>query len=260
MSNHGSIGCKKLPIVCVGRHHVSAGSLCYDGIARDSDMKFLCGIFVSTAIMVYFAVPALAQNSFKPAEVTSATDTPIPFNIFADGIVVLDVQLDATGAITKISIVRDIPPLTQAAISSVQDWKFDPASDGSKPQVSVMPVVFAFRPRSYLVAPPKFEPIRSNQGSESAETDSGYTPPGIISVNYPQYPINAFRPGAVVVQVTVGRNGRIKRLRVVRDWPPFTQAALDVAKKCQFQAASLNGRPIVSNLAISFVFTPLLTN
>jgi TonB family protein len=210
--------------------------------------------------MVYTSVPALAQTSFKPAEVTSATDTQIPFNSSADGIVVLDVQLDATGAITKTSVVRDIPSLTQTAILSVQAWKFDPASDGSKPQASTMPVVFAFRPRSYQVAPPRFEPLRSNQGSESAETDSGYVPPRIVVVAYPLYPMNALMTGAVVIQVAVGKNGRTKQLRVVRNWPPFTQAALDAAKKCQFQAASLNGRPIVSNLAISFVFTPIIVN
>lgn len=98
----------------------------------------------------------------------------------------------------------------------------------------------------------------SNAGSNSVENNSEYVPAGIVSVAYPQYPINAVISGAVVIQVTVDKGGKIERLKTIRDLNPFTQFALSAARKWQFQAATLHGKPKISNAAIAFVFTPPL--
>ena len=119
-----------------------------------------------------------------------------------------------------------------------------------------MRVAVVFRPRSYLAAGPAFAPILSE--GEPNRVNQRYVPPGIISVAYPQYPINAAAPGTVVIQVTVGKSGAIQRMKVVRDLPPFTQLALSAANKWRFQAATLDGKPMTSNIAIAFVFAPLL--
>jgi len=197
----------------------------------------------------------LAQAPFKPAEVISAGDIPYPIQSIADGVVVLDVSLDEKGAITGSTVVRDIPSLTSEATSSVQSWKFSPASMRGKPEQSLIRVAVVFRPRAYFAAGPAFTPILSE--GESNRADQTYTPPGIVSVSYPQYPINAAAPGTVVVQVTVGRSSAIQRVKVVRDLPPFTKFALSAVNKWRFQAATLDGKPMTSSLAIAFVFSPL---
>jgi len=92
---------------------------------------------------------------------------------------------------------------------------------------------------------------------ESNRADHTYIPPGIVSVSYPQYPINAAAPGTVVIQVTVGRSSAIQRVKVVRDLPPFTKFALSAVNKWRFQTATLDGKSMTSNLAIAFVFSPL---
>ena len=83
---------------------------------------------VAAVMLACCAVPTFAQASFKPAEVTSATDITYPIQSIANGVVVVDVSLDHKGAITGNSVVRDIPSLTSAATSSIQSWKFSPAS------------------------------------------------------------------------------------------------------------------------------------
>ena len=215
-------------------------------------------ISIGAGLVIFLAscsIQSLAQAPFKPAEVISAGDIPYPIQSIADGVVVLDVSLDEKGAITGSTVVRDIPSLTSAATSSVQSWKFSPASRQGKPVQSLIRVAVVFRPRAYFAAGPAFTPILSE--GESNRAGQTYIPTGIVSVSYPQYPINAAAPGTVVVQVTVGRSSAIQRVKVVRDLPPFTKFALSAVSKWRFQTATLDGKPMTSILAIAFVFSPL---
>jgi outer membrane biosynthesis protein TonB len=200
---------------------------------------------IGVGLVIFLAscsIQSLAQAQFKPAEVISVGDIPYPVQSIADGVVVLDISLDEKGAITGRTVLRDIPSLTSAATSLVQSWKFSPASMRGKPEQSLIRVAFVFRPRAYFAASPAFTPILSEGGSNRA--GQTYIPPGIVSVSYPQYPINAAAPGTVVVQVTVGRSSAIQRAKVVRDLPPFTKFALNAVNKWRLQTATLDGKPV----------------
>jgi outer membrane biosynthesis protein TonB len=219
-------------------------------------MRRMCfGAGVVAVMLACCSIQTLAQAPFKPAEVTSARDIPYPIQSIADGVVILDIYIDGTGAIARSTVLRDIPSLTSPAISSIQSWKFSPASRRGKPEQSVIRVAVVFRPRAYLAAGPAFEPILSEEDSNRA--DQRFIPPGIASVSYPQYPINAASPGTVVIQVTVGKSSAIQHLKVVRDLPPFTQFALSAVNKWRFQTATLDGKPVTSALVVAFVFAPL---
>ena len=219
-------------------------------------MRRICfGAGVVTVILACCSIQTLAQAPFRPAEVKSARDIPYPIQSIADGVVILDVSLDGTGAIAGSTVLRDIPSLTSPAISSIQSWKFSPASRQGKPEQAVIRIAVVFRPRSYLAAGPAFNSVLSEGNSHRA--DQNFIPPGIISVSYPQYPINAAVPGTVVIQVTVGKSSAIQHLKVVRDLPPFTQFVLSAVNKWRFQPATLDGKPTTSSLAIAFVFAPL---
>src|SRR3977135_2647218 len=119
-------------------------------------------ISIGAGLMIFLlascSTQSLAQVPFKPAEVISAGDIPYPIQSIADGVVVLDVSLDEKGAITGSTVVRDIPSLTSAATSSVQSWKFSPASMRGKPEQSLIRVAVVFRPRAYFAAGPAFTP------------------------------------------------------------------------------------------------------
>jgi Gram-negative bacterial TonB protein C-terminal len=224
--------------------------------SRQIGMQRISVVAVIEAVMlVACANQSFAQALFKPPEVTLASDIPYPIQSIADGVVVLDASLNDKGALTGITAVRDVPSLTSPAISAIRPWKFSPATRLGKPEPSTMRVVVAFRPRSYFAADPSFTPVDSP--GDPNRVDQGYVPPGIVSVAYPQYPINAAAPGTVVIQVTVGKSSAINHLKVVRDLPPFTQFALSGANKWRFQAATLDGKPVASNLAVAFVFAPL---
>jgi TonB family protein len=210
-------------------------------------------------LSLFLAVPIAAQVEVRPPELVSATDTQYPIQSVADGIVVLDVALDKQGVIGDLHTVRDIPPLTSIATSSVQSWRFKPSSRNGVPQNSMIRVVFAFRPPAYYAAPPHFRAIPSGEGSTSREPP-GFTLPGIVSVAYPLYPINAANVGSVVIQLAVGKTGEIQRVQVVRALNPFTTLSVDAVKKWQFEPSTLDGHTIRSNIVVVFVFAPLQSN
>jgi Gram-negative bacterial TonB protein C-terminal len=191
---------------------------------------------LAIVLLVCCAMPGMPQATFKPAEVTSAPDIPYPINSIADGVVVLDVSLDATGAIAGVNVARDIPSLTSAATSSIPSWNFSPALLLGKPVPWVMRIAVVFRPRSYLAAGPAFTPVPSTGNPDQAR-QSEFLPPVITSEVYPQYPVNAIVPGTTVIQVTVGKIGAIERTKFVRDVAPFSKFAVNALNGWRFQAA-----------------------
>lgn len=217
----------------------------------------ICAAQLVWILFVHMPVPMTAQVQFRTPELISATDTQYPIQSVANGIVVLDLALDKQGAIGGLHVVRDIPSLTSVATSSVQGWRFKPGSRDAAPQNSVIRVAFAFRPPAYYAAPAHFESVP--YGSASREVP-GYTLPGIVSVAYPRYPINAANVGSVVVQLTLGKAGEIEDVQVVRALNPFTKFAVDAAKKWQFKPSTLDGQPINSYVVAVFVFAPLPAN
>jgi outer membrane biosynthesis protein TonB len=226
------------------------------GTGDGMDMqKVSVGSALAMALLVCSATPTLAQATFKPPEVISAPDIQYPIRSIADGVVFLDVSLDATGGITGVHVVRDIPSLTSAATSSMPSWKFSPASLQGKPEPSTMRIAVAFRPTSYLADGPAFTAVPAQDAPD--QTHRGDSLPAILSAAYPQYPVNAAMPGAVIIQVTTETNGAIQRTKVVRELPPFTQFGLNALNHWQFQPATVGGKLVLSNLAIALVFSPL---
>jgi outer membrane biosynthesis protein TonB len=206
-------------------------------------------------LLVSCAVASSAQTTFRPAEVTSASEILYPIQSIADGIVVIDVSLDTKGVIDGLNVVRGIPSLTSAA-TSIPAWKFSPASFQGYPVPSVLRIAVVFRPRSYLAAGPAFTPVVSEGSPNDGRHSSGL--PGITAAVYPRYPVNAVMPGTVVIQVTVGKSGAREHTKLVRDVPPFSQFGLNALNRWRFQAPTVDGKPLRSNLTIAFVFAPLL--
>ncbi|MGB6430263.1 MAG: energy transducer TonB [Candidatus Acidiferrales bacterium] len=230
-------------------------------------MKMLRRAASTLCVLVALTITGLAQISFKPPEVTSVTDAYRPYEVVDDGFVVLDVSLDNQGAVSGITDLRNPGlsggglPIVAPAESIVRKWGFRPAIAPSGPIPSEMTVVFLVRPPMYFasqIPPPRnFKPVLPEAREDSADPD--YAPAGIISVAYPNYPVNSSTFGSVIVQVTVGPAGDVVATKVLRQMSgpgPFTALSTDALAKWQFQAATLRGKPVASKLAIAFVFEP----
>jgi TonB family protein len=62
-----------------------------------------------------------------------------------EGIVILDVIIDATGNVTSTHVLKSVALLDQAAVDAVKLWKFTPARLNGEAIPIVMTVTVAFR-------------------------------------------------------------------------------------------------------------------
>ena len=205
---------------------------------------------LSLALILLLFVPAFARGN-RPASIISVTDAYLPYQVVLDGFVILDISLDSRGTVTAIHVLRDPGSMVPAAISSVRTWTFEPAIEDNKARPSEMTVVFVYRPADYGGAKAVLTPFAPVVPHLENDTQ---TPVGIVSVAYPEYPVNSVVWGSVVIQLTVDATGSMTRREVLRPMLPFTQFALDALKKWRFQPAMLRGKPTETNIAVAFVF------
>lgn len=220
-------------------------------------MARLCRTANTATVLACIAVAGFAQVSFKPAQVASVADAYLPYEVVYDGFVVLEVFLDKDGTLVETKTLRDPGAMTPAALASVNAWKFHPASGGDRTLPSAATVVFVYRPRDNgpapVLAPKNFKPVLPDA---QVHTDGGrdYIPPGVVSVAYPDYPVNSVAWGSVVVQVTVNAEGKAENPGVLYGTAPFKDLALKALEKWRFQPATLEGKPVLSQIPIAFVF------
>lgn len=195
-----------------------------------------------------------ARKPYRPAAAVSAADMQFPLQTTADGLVIFSVSLGPSGEIRKISVLQDLPPFTPVAEQSLRSWKFAAASENGRPEDSEMLVAFVFRHAVYIANPPRFTPVVP--AKESEETRRGFVPPGILSISYAAYPASTIASGAVVVQANVKPDGSTGGVSIVHDLPGgFGPLAINAAKHWRFQAASRDGLPVPSKVAMAFVFS-----
>jgi len=217
--------------------------------------KLLSNKLALVAALVCCGILTPAQSQFKSPEVRAASDVQSPSGSFASGIVVLDVALDGEGNITGIDAPRPIEALTPVAIAAVRNWKFTPARLHAVATASEIRIAFVFRPRVIFAGMPVFEPLLNSE-DPSAGSGGGFQPPGIQTVAYPDYPIDAANVGAVAIQARINSSGKSDRIEVLRAYNPFTAFALEAIKKWTFEAARLEGKPTTSSIVIAFVYSP----
>ena len=207
-----------------------------------------------TLVLIFTCVAAyaFAKTSFAPPSVISTTEAYFPYELpLLDGFVILDVNLSSEGHIEKVDVLRNPGSMVPPAIFAVKGWKFSPASANGGPETSAMTVAFVYRPANYgvkAVPPREFSPV------VPPESDHDYVPPGVVAVDYPDYPVNAIGWGSVIIQVMLNDAGEIDSTQVLRTQEPFTKFGLETLKRWRFRPATLHGKPIKSSLAIAFIF------
>jgi hypothetical protein len=89
-------------------------------------------------------VPTEASAGDTPPRPITITDPGYPVQSAAEGIVILQLQIDAGGWVRHTEVVRDVPSLTGAATHGVSQWRFEPAMHAGKPIPGVAIAVISF--------------------------------------------------------------------------------------------------------------------
>ncbi len=72
---------------------------------------------------------------------------------------------------------------------------------------------------------------------------------------YPPIAQSARVSGVVIIEATIGADGRVKDAKVLRSIPLLDQAALDAVKQWQFTPTLLNSVPVPVIMTVTVNFT-----
>jgi hypothetical protein len=211
-----------------------------------------------------FAMQDSGAHTDQPAEVSEAGDAYSYYEFINDGFFVLRVELASDGSIARIRTLRDPGgSMIPRAISAIQSWKFKPAMQDGVAQPSEITVAFVYPPRvigtpalgkfdEVLPEPRRNPPPRHNGGHRDPK-HPGYAPAGILAVAYANN-INTVTTASVVAQISLDAAGQVAGTQVLYGKDPFTAQALEAFKKWQFQAATLDGKPVPSDVVVAYIF------
>jgi protein TonB len=76
-----------------------------------------------------------------------------------------------------------------------------------------------------------------------------------VNPAYPAVAQSAQVEGSVILEATVGKDGRVQTVRVVRGHPLLEQAAITAVKQWRYEPLALNGEPVPFVLTVTLNFT-----
>jgi TonB family protein len=210
------------------------------------------GFFVSS---VFAIVAWLAP--FEPAQMRIGAAPEIPINAVAGGEVLVELSVDRNGRVVAVTPLRTTPPFTDAVVTAVRNWTFDPAVEelplGNPPTgrartpVDSKVLVAAVYLSPALLAPTLGERPR-NIGQASSEC------PLPLTTTTPLYPPMAFGAGVVLVEALVDAGGTVADVKVVRSAPPFDEAGTAAVRQWKFRPARVGGRQLPARVYVAVGF------
>ena len=205
------------------------------------------------ALLLACAVNAQAPN-YQNVGLAKAGQIPYPPNTRLPGLVTLDVRVDATGAIQKIVVVRDVPPLTDAAQSAVNNWKFTSAMKAGQHVPGIIRVHVVFNPFNPGDVSIPYPPLPAPETGQSLA--GVFQPPNLKTASYAVYPVNTVASGSVVLDIKVGTDGGVQGARALggEAGGPLNAMATRAIHGWSFVPATDEGHPVVAHTIVAFVF------
>ena len=161
-------------------------------------------------------------------------------DVFPDQVVMADVGVDETGAVTVVKNVSD--GLARALAIAAKNWRFAPARREGKPVAAEMRAPFV------IVT-----------GEAPRQAGAKLTQPRVTFQARPVYPwamrANGMR-GKVIVDFIVDIEGRVRNAFVVRSLnPSFDDPAIEAVRKWRFDPGRIGERPVNTHMQVPVIFT-----
>jgi TonB family protein len=134
------------------------GAFADSALAALQQWKFDSKEKSSTAVVVHFRDPNFystgpATRTMDPTPRSVAVpyprtvvDPPYPPHSVSEGSVLVRADISPSGSVARAEAIQGVTGLTEASLSSVRQWRFQPARDASgRPAASTIYVVIVFR-------------------------------------------------------------------------------------------------------------------
>jgi TonB family protein len=197
----------------------------------------------------------LVAESFEPARFESGDLFIQPPMTAGGGEVLLELDIAASGEVRAVTVLRTTPPFGDLLRQVVSSWRFEPAreiQEDPKTPVAVDSKVLVagfFRPPTLYNAPARGE-VPEDVASPSADVAF---PTTMVA---PLYPPTAYlhMSQTVVVEVEVGKEGKVTSSKGIRKAEGLDAAAADAAREWRFRPARREGKAVPSVVYIVFGF------
>lgn len=220
--------------------------------------------------MVVVAARGLASQepTYVPAVLISGNSPsalPPLSQVVGGGEVMLEVGVDAAGRPSTIDVLRTTPPYTDILVAAVRTWRFDAARE----ETPAPPTAGRGAPPSRTNVPSKVLVVGINNSPTVIGPSLG-TPPETVrnasaevalpsSTSSPPTASNSVVSVVMLIEVSVGADGRVGSTRILRNAASYDQLALEAVRGWSFRAARRGNRPVPSMVYVVFGF-PIPTN
>lgn len=163
-----------------------------------------------------------------------------------EGEVALQLVVDREGQVSGVTPERGDPLLSAAAIDAARHWRFVPGAVGGV--LTPMRVAASLR-------------FAASSGRVTDDTDSlkNIDVPQKLHDVRPIYPLEAQKArlqGIVVIEATIGRDGRVRFVRVIRAVHPLLDDAAALAvKQWRYTPTLLKGEPVEVIMTVTTTFS-----
>lgn len=211
-------------------------------------------------IAMVFAAQVV-QQPYSPSRLGAGSPPGLAQQAIGGGQAFVELSIDAKGAVTSVTPLRNTPPFSSMLISSVKGWRFTPAlddpigADGRPQGLRAVPskvlVAALYRPPTLLT--PTLGELPVDVASPSPEV------PFPSDTSVPSYPPRALFGGVVLVEARLDAKGAISMARVLSSAPPFDEAALEAARQWHFSPPRVSPRQAETYVYLIFGFPQPIT-
>jgi len=199
-------------------------------------------------------------------ETVDATYPPAAIRQKIEGVVVLDVRVDASGAVENATLISGHPALAPAAIEAVKQWKYKPYMVNGAPGAVETTARLEFRisqsGQDGIITEPaaaaKFPTSPDSGVPQRVRVSAGVLQGLLASKVDPEYPPEARAQsiqGIVLLRVKVDKEGNIASLEPVSGPPELADAAVEAVRLWKYRPYLLNGQPVEVESQVQVNFT-----
>jgi serine/threonine-protein kinase len=191
--------------------------------------------------------PVRVGGAVKPPRQVRRVSPEYPVEALSSrvqGVVILETTIGTDGRIRDVRVARSIPLLDEAAVQAVRQWVYEPTIVNDVPVPVIISVAVEFK----LTAP---QPIRVGGAIKPPAQTKRVTPP------YPPEAQAAGVQGLVIMEATIGVDGKVTDVRVLRSIPLLDRAAMDAVRQFEYAPTVVNGVvvPVIMTVTVNFTLT-----
>jgi len=211
-----------------------------------------------------------------------------------EGFVFVDAMIDREGRVREPRIAGSIPALDRAALDAVRQWRYEPPQQNGKPVSVAITLIVPFGPETGGRAVDALDAARffftrrqdvdvemwltraveilqaeqadwagvsegARRGLDPARSSGPgqIVPPVRIHGVQPIYPRHAKAAGfqgRAIIEAIIGKDGSVKRARVVKSEPILAAAALAAVKQWRYSPTLVAGAPVEVRMTVTVTF------